>query len=178
MLLDDERELFLRQKNVAIDNKTNEVNYIHLCKDETDRFHYNPFEVEIVPTTTAEYRETQIALINYPSALKVLNEAIAKMGNDALARNCLDDLRLCLELFFKEKLKNDKTLENQKPLLGKFIKEKGGSVEIVNLFQKVLEFYASYQNSNVKHHDKAKPGETKLIFGITSSLLIHLSELK
>lgn len=178
LLLDDERELFLRQNNVIIDDKTNEANYIQLCKDETDRFHYNPFEVELATKITTEYRETQIALINYPSALKVLNEAISKMGNDALARNCLDDLRLCLELFFKEKLKNDKTLENQKSFLGKFIKENGGSVEIVNLFQKILEFYASYQNSNVKHHDKAKPGETKLIFRITSSLLIHLSELK
>jgi len=159
------------------DAKTNEENFIRLCKDETERFHYNPFETELKPKEITAYRDTQIALIKFPSALKLLNDAIAKIDNDALVRNCLDDLRLCLELFLKEKMKNLKTLENQKPILGKYIKEKGGSNEIVGLFQRILEFYANYQNSNIKHHDKAKPQELKLIFNITSSLIIHLSEL-
>jgi hypothetical protein len=40
-------------------------------------------------------------------------------------RNVLDDMRLSLELLLKAVLGNDKSLENQIPQLGGFIKEKG-----------------------------------------------------
>ena len=69
-------------------------------------------------------------LAGFPGALVPYNEAVQKHANQVFLRYVLDDMRLSLELLLKAVQSNEKSLENQIPQLGSFIKEKGGSSEL------------------------------------------------
>ena len=75
----------------------------------------------------------------YPEALKTYEQAVKKHANGLFLRNVLDDLRLGLELLLKVLLNNKKSLENQIPQLGVFIKKMGGSSELANMFVKLID---------------------------------------
>jgi len=92
-------------------------------------------------------------------------------------RNLLDDLRLSLELLLKGIFKNSKSLENQIELLGEYLKEKGGSKELTNMFVKLVDYYSKYQNTYVKHDDAVIEEEIEFIFEITSSFMKHIVRL-
>lgn len=117
--------------------------------------------------------ETRHWLNDYNKVLSLYQSALDKYNNGVFERNVLDDIRLSLELLLKDILKNDKSLENQLPLLGSFIKEKGGSKELGNMFQKLVEYYSKYQNTYVKHNDLVIEEEVEFIFEITSSFMKH-----
>lgn len=174
----DELHQFFRKRGIPLtDKESNEKNLIAICNDETERFSPNPYAKEVEAVSGNDVKATKFALVDFPSALKLFNQAAQKYGDPTLSRNCLDDLRLCLETLLREKLKNSKSLENQTQALGKYIKDKGGSTEVTDLLHKVIEFYWKYQNNNVKHNDNTKPGDVKFIFNLTSTLIIHLSEV-
>ena len=97
-----------------------------------------------------------------------------KFGNKAFERNLLDDLRLSLELLLKSIFANAKSLENQIANLGTFIQDKGGSKELGNMFQKLVEYFSKYQNSYVKHDDNVVEEEIEFILELTSSFMKHL----
>ena len=118
---------------------------------------------------------TQQWLDAYPSALALYNEALAKYEAGVLERNCLDDLRLALELLVRTVLGNEKSLENQIQPLGVFLKKRGGSPEFRNMFCKLVEYYAKYQNTYVKHDDAVlKEEEVEFTIEMTSSFAKHL----
>lgn len=174
----DEIQLFFKKKNLKWSTKVeNEMTFIHNCLDETNNYMPHPDEDLVSLDISSKYHETQLALSNYPSALLLFNEAIVKMQNPKLSRNALDDLRLCLETFLKEKFNSKKSLENQTQILGKFIKEKNGNTHVSDLYHKVIDFYSKYQNENVKHNNNVVKGDLNLISSLTSALIIHLSEL-
>ena len=83
-------------------------------------------------------------------------------------RNVLDDMRLALELFLKEILNNQKSLENQLSEIGNFQKGKGKSQEFINMFKQLLDYYAKYQNKYVKHDDAVKPEEIDFVIELTT----------
>lgn len=116
-------------------------------------------------------------LAEFPEALAPYNEAIQKHANEVFLRNVLDDMRLALELLLKAVLGNEKSLENQIQQLGGFIKEKGGSPELANMFVKLVDYYAKYQNSYVKHDDAVIEEEVEFIIELTSSFMKHLVRL-
>jgi len=62
-------------------------------------------------------------------------------------------------------------------ILGPFLKSKGGSPELTNMFQKLLDYYSKYQNSYVKHNDDVIEEEIEFIFEITASFMKHLVRL-
>ncbi len=97
--------------------------------------------------------ETRIWLEEYPEPFRLYTEAFGKKKLGVFQRNVLDDMRLALEKLLQEILGNQKSLENQVSQIGRFIKERGGSREFSNLFQKMLDYYAKYQNDYVKHDD-------------------------
>lgn len=178
LLQDDEIDLFAKSNNIEWSASCkDEIAFLTLCNNETERFHPNPFEAEVKANTSDRYQETKVSLIEFPEALKLFNNSLKSINNPDSHRNCLDDLRLCLELLLKSKLKNSKSIENQTAPLGKFLKEKGGSPEINNLFHKILEFYSTYQNNNVKHNDSIVPNEVRLIFNLSSDLILHVSTI-
>jgi hypothetical protein len=92
-------------------------------------------------------------------------------------RNLLDDLRLALEKLLQSLFSNSKTLENQLAYLGPFLKSKGGSPELTNMFLKLIDYYAKYQNTYVKHDDAVIEEEIELVLEITASFMKHLVRL-
>ncbi|SPH17921.1 hypothetical protein DEA8626_01449 [Defluviimonas aquaemixtae] len=121
--------------------------------------------------------ETRHWLDGQKTALESYNSALQKYEAGIFHRNLLDDLRLALELLLNELLGNNKSLENQLPALGNFIKDSGGSKELANMFQKLVEYYAKYQNSYAKHDSAVIEEEIEFIFEITSSFMKHLVRL-
>lgn len=120
---------------------------------------------------------TQHWLGPFPDALALYEQAVQKHANGVFLRNVLDDLRLALELLLKALLSNDKSLENQIPGLGAFIKQRGGSTELANMFVKLVNYYTKYQNTYVKHDDGIIEEEVEFIFELTSSFMKHLVRL-
>lgn len=104
-----------------------------------------------------------------PKAQHLLSQALVKKGNNN--RNALDDMRLCLELFLKQVLGNDKSLENQLSEIGKYQKNKGKSPEFTNMFGKLIEYYTKYQNAYVKHDDDINLNEVDFIINLTITFI-------
>lgn len=102
-----------------------------------------------------------------PDAKKLYVQALSKFDQGHFERNVLDDMRLCLELFLKHKLGNEKSLENQLEFIGKYQKERGYSSEFINMFSKVLDYYCKYQNKYVKHNDKVNAKEIDFVMKLT-----------
>jgi hypothetical protein len=119
-------------------------------------------------------KDTRHWLDLYPDSLSVYNEAIDKFRSRVFERNILDDLRLSLELLLEGIFNNNRSLENQLPALGQFIKQRGGSSELANMFSKLVEYYTRYQNTYVKHADDVIEEEIEFIMEITSAFMKHL----
>ena len=122
-------------------------------------------------------KRTQHWLAPFPDVLSLYDQSVQKYTNSIFLRNVLDDLRLTLELLLKSIFGNVKSLENQIPLLGDFLKTCGGSTELVNMFVKLVDYYTKYQNSYVKHDDAVIEEEVEFIFELTSSFMKHLVRL-
>lgn len=122
--------------------------------------------------------ETRHWLDDYPEARALYVEALEKYEHGVFHRNLLDDLRLALEKLLHAILGNSKSLENQISLIGGYIKQRGGSKELTNMFVKLLDYYAGYNNTYVKHDDAVIEEEIEFIFEITSSFMKHLVRLK
>jgi len=122
--------------------------------------------------------ETRHWLQDYPDALSLFNDAYTKMEAGAFHRNLLDDLRLSLEKLLHGIFGNGKSLENQIANLGSYIKDRGGSPELANVFVKLVDYYTKFQNTYVKHDDRVNEAEVEFIFEITASFMKHLIRLK
>ena len=121
--------------------------------------------------------ETRHWLDDYPQILKLYDAGISKYKAGVFERNVLDDMRLSLETLLKELLVNNKSMENQQQYLGSYIKIRGGSKELTNMFLKLTEYYSSYQNSYVKHSDSIIVQEVEFIIEISSSFMKYLIKL-
>ena len=132
---------------------------------------YGMLNKESVSFDQALSADTGHWLSNYPDALKCYNDAINKRRQGLYERNLLDDLRLALELLLKSVLNNDKSLENQISILGSFIANKGGTKEFRNMFLKLIDYFAKYQDEHVKHNDKVAEMEIDFIVDITSAFM-------
>ncbi len=68
------------------------------------------------------------------------NHALEKYRGGVFERNVLDDLRLALELLLREVLGNDRSLENQIPLLGGY----GAMKKMLTIVAVLLVLAAAY----------------------------------
>lgn len=89
--------------------------------------------------------------VDYPDVGILVMSGFKHANNEAEYRHALDDFRLAIELLLKKILGNEKSLENQREFLLPYMAEKGISVEIRNVFFKLLDTFCKYQNTNVKH---------------------------
>lgn len=121
--------------------------------------------------------ETRHWLSDHPESQKLFNEALKKHDHGVFRRNTLDDLRLALELLLCSLFRNAKSLENQIPAIGAFVQDRGGSPELANMFQKLVDYFSKYQNTYVKHDDAVIVGEVEFVFELTSSFMKHLIRL-
>ncbi len=115
--------------------------------------------------------ETKHWLSEYPDVYKLYNECLEKYSNEIYHRNCLDDLRLSLELLLKNVLENKKSLENQINSLGNYINERNASKELNNMLVKLIDYFSKYQNTYVKHNDNINENEIEIILEIASSFM-------
>ena len=122
--------------------------------------------------------ETKHWLADYPEALKIYESALSKYDMKLFQRNLLDDLRLSLETLIKNLLKNNKSLENQLPLVMEFLKKRSASVELRNMLVKLLEYYSKYHNSYVKHNDRVQEAEIDIIMEMTCSFMKFLIKIQ
>ena len=121
--------------------------------------------------------ETRHWLAEHPDSKKLFDEALQKHDNGILRRNTLDDLRLALEKLLHSIFGNHKSLENQIQAVGTFVSERGGSKELANMFQKLVEYFSKYQNTFIKHDDAVIIAEVEFIFELTSSFMKHFLRL-
>ena len=115
--------------------------------------------------------ENKHFLRDFKDAKKLYSDALTKYSNGIYQRNTLDDMRLSLELFLKQLLNINKSLENQIGEVGKYATKEGLSTEAVNMFQKLLEYYAKYQNTYVKHNDNVNLKEVEFVINQTTSFM-------
>lgn len=121
--------------------------------------------------------ETRHWLNGYPEVRKLFDEALLKHDHGVFKRNTLDDLRLALETLTRQLFGNRKSLENQISQIGQFVKEKHGSPQLANMFERLVDYYCKYQNTYVKHDDAVITAEIEFIFELTSSFMKHLIRL-
>jgi hypothetical protein len=122
--------------------------------------------------------ETRHWLADYPEARKLFDEALQKHDNGLFRRNTLDDLRLALEILIRQIFGNSKSLENQIPIIGQFVKQRHGSPQLANMFEKLVDYYTKYQNTYVKHDDAVITSEIEFVIELTSSFMKHFIRLQ
>lgn len=121
--------------------------------------------------------QTRHWLGTFPGALDLFNQALNKYAAKAFLRNLLDDLRLSLETLVQALLGNSKSLENQLSAVGAFVKERGGSAELSNMFVKLVDYYCKYQNTYIKHDDAVIEEEVEFVIEITAAFMKHFVRL-
>lgn len=116
----------------------------------------------------------------YPKADKPFSQALTNFlrGDSAHYRNILDDLRFSLEQLLKSLLRNDKSLENQKEILGAWLKGKGVHVQIRSLYAHLANCFSQYQNNAVKHDEDYSETEVEFMIYLTGTLMRLLLELE
>jgi hypothetical protein len=119
-------------------------------------------------------KDNLIALKAYPKAAKQYQLALNKLNESKHERNLLDDLRLSLEILIKCILNNNKSLENQIDEIGSYLKSKGTSAELRNMFITLIKYYCKYQNNYIKHDDLVKPSEIELIVNLSGAFISFL----
>ncbi|HEY5122714.1 MAG TPA: hypothetical protein VIK14_03155 [Ignavibacteria bacterium] len=119
-------------------------------------------------------KDNLIQLRDYPDSAELYQAALNKLNENKNERNILDDLRLSLEILLKKLLCNDKSLENQINDIGLYVKDKGVSLEVRNMFTTLLVYYTKYQNNYVKHNDLVKRDEIDLIVNLTGAFISFL----
>ena len=110
-------------------------------------------------------------LNEYPKAKEKYDSALRLFLKGDRTRHVLDDCRLSLELFVKQCLSSEKTLENQVQELGKHLKEKGMSTELRTMFTRLIDGYTSYNNNKVKHDDKIDESEIEFLIYTTGAFM-------
>jgi hypothetical protein len=113
----------------------------------------------------------------YPKVQKSFKSALEKYQNKIFQRNLVDDLRLSLELLFRELLHNDKNLVNQEKWLSKYLQQKNIPKELINMYWKLINYYTKYQNNYAKHNDKVGSSEIEFILYLTGTFMRFLLTL-
>lgn len=110
----------------------------------------------------------------HPKSYETFKMSLMEIGIQGKERNVVDHLRLSLELLLKDIFNNGKSLENQKSDIGNYLKSKNISPEISNLLERVLDYYAKYQNNKAKHDCAVLSSEVEFILYLTGTVMRFL----
>lgn len=114
---------------------------------------------------------------SYDKAQEQYRQALKFMLMGKYTRQVVDSLRLALELFLKQFLGNNKSIENQTKDLGAYLKEKNLSQEVSNMFFKLIDCYAKYNNSHAKHDNSVEMSELDFLLYLTGSFIRFLIKM-
>lgn len=126
--------------------------------------------------------ENLLWLEQYPAIRKHFQEALLIYAEKDVGkyRNLLDNLRLSIEELLRVILGNNKSLENQKSTLLKWLNEHSVSQQIIDMFNELLfQKYRLYQNELVKHGEGWSQIDIEFMIYLTGTfmrLLIKVSE--
>lgn len=110
-------------------------------------------------------------LDDYSETKKHFDKALKMEKKENNYRNIIDELRLSLEFFFKQIFNNEKSLENQKNNLGRYMNQKNISAEISNMYIKLIDLYTDYNNHTAKHEDKVEYVEINFMIYLTGNFI-------
>ena len=117
-------------------------------------------------------------LDEYPRVKKEFKSALEGYANKSETRLIIDSLRLSFELFLRDILKNNKSLEKQNSSLGGYLNSKGTPKEISNSYIKLIDMYTKYNDEYVKHNNEAKDSEIELIIYLTGCFIRYILKLE
>ena len=118
----------------------------------------------------------RLLIERYSDALPLFDSAAENYEQGNGDRNALDDIRLCFEKVLQALFSNDKSLENQMPVIGGLLKGADVSAEFRNLLNKAIDYYSKYQNNHVKHDDTINPHEVSFVIEFTCILMKQMIE--
>ncbi|MBQ9259166.1 MAG: hypothetical protein IJ187_04880 [Neisseriaceae bacterium] len=142
-----------REKHI-IDNFNNILSNrrIRLSYNEcNNKYEFYPNNVKELDKALVD--DVLIFLKDFPEAYNQLTEALKMFLENASYRDIVDKVRLALELFLKNYLNNDKSLENQESDLGKLLKNNQVSTEIRNMFHKLMDYFIKLNDNKAKHSE-------------------------
>ena len=148
---------------------------VQLCKRGSEYVFY-PSGAELLDTKVVN--DTLNWLEKYPNSREKFHEALILQKKHESVRQVIDTMRLALELFIKQYFNNEKSLENQKELLGKYLKEQDVAKEIRDMFSTLFLFYTRYNNENVKHADNCIELESEYIIYLTGTFIRFLIKVR
>lgn len=109
---------------------------------------------------------------------KCYNDAIGKMAEEKYNRNCVDDIRLALEIYLKEVLGNDKPLEKQNTSLKEYLADNDVSEELINTHTQSLFNLCNFFNNHAKHDYIIKSEEVDSAIGYANQIMKSLLNIK
>ena len=142
-----------REKHI-IDNFNNILSNrrIRLSYNEcNNKYEFYPNNVKELDKVLVD--DVLIFLKDFSEAHNQLTEALKMFLENASYRDIVDKVRLALELFLKNYLNNDKSLENQESDLGKLLKNNQVSTEIRNMFHKLMDYFIKLNDNKAKHSE-------------------------
>ena len=110
-------------------------------------------------------------LDEFEQSKKSFAKAVRIKRTESNYRGIIDELRLSIELLFKQLFKNEKSLENQTENIGKYFKENNISIEISNMYIKLMDLYTKFNNNNAKHNDNIKEIEIDYMIYLTGNFI-------
>lgn len=117
-------------------------------------------------------------LQKYPHVRKQMTEALKMYTETDNYSQVADQFRKTLESFFKSFFNNDKSLENNRSIYGKYLKEKGVPSQISNNFEVLLKLYTSFNNEYAKHNQNTQKNVVESIMYLTGIIMRLLITLK
>lgn len=139
---------------------------VRLCYD--DKYRFYPSGVELFDKKLVD--DVLEFLQPYKDAHKELSEALQAFLKKSY-RDAVDKTRLALEVFLKELLNNEKSLENQKEFLCKYLGENMHQ-DIKSMFLQILDFYAKLNNNEAKHNSgDFKEYEVEFLFYLVGNFI-------
>jgi hypothetical protein len=176
----EKEELNPTNKEIYYKWKSNQLNEIHsVQKYIKSPFIFEDFEQFFSYESLKDFKpnnelqqdlvsETFYWIDNFPKVKERFTRAVNLYQEKSDRIDCVNNLRLTLELLIKKILNNNKSLENQLGEIGKYQEKFGFGVEIRNTFNKILDYYNKFQNNKVKHDtDINNEHEVEFMFGLT-----------
>lgn len=130
----------------------NDLNLLYeIYEDDDGVFLFPKGAKELDEVTVSEPFEW---LKQYPSSRQAMELALKSYTAGDDPSNTADLFRKSLETFVKEFFNQKCTLENAKPIVGEFLKEKGVPNSLRCNFETTLQMYTNYMNDYAKHNSK------------------------